>query len=65
MIRPDGYSGQRVLVVGAAGSANDLAPEIATVAAEVVRPNVYEQFRPRNIAWKRSRAKRSGTDPLA
>ena len=35
--RPDAYAGLRVLVVGAAGSANDIAPEIATVAAVVIR----------------------------
>ena len=35
--RPDAYTGSRVLVVGAAGSANDIAPEIATVAAVVIR----------------------------
>ena len=35
--RPDAFVGKRVMVVGAAGSANDIAPEIATVAAEVIR----------------------------
>eukprot|EP01043_Picozoa_sp_COSAG02_P043226 COSAG02_NODE_3747_length_6292_cov_3.278379_4_plen_430_part_00 len=35
--RPDKFAGKRVMVVGAAGSANDIAPEIATVASEVIR----------------------------
>ena len=35
--RPDMFAGKRVMVVGAAGSANDIAPEIATVARHVIR----------------------------